>query len=862
MTEKIGLEAVLDDSDFQRGIAEYQKSLDDATKATDEFSTSANESGKATDGVAEGLNSAGSSAKTASSGMADFKAGLDMVTTAIGYVQSVLSSVITDTIEYAMQVQDLSMMLGVNATEASTLIQVADDLRVSQGTLMVAFRTAAKDGITPNIDTLIQLAGQYQAIQDPADRLKFAMDTFGRSGVEMQRILATDVTELRNMAAAVGESGLALDEQGVAAADRMRLALDGIEDASLAVKLRLFDMVSAGVIPAADGAAALVSSLVPAIDNVRMIADAVSSGALSFWDFAAASLGSINPLENYTAAVEAARLATYNASLEENSRVYVLPQVTEATDILAQATAEWAGTADDAAMSVDAMSDEEEYWTDVASAAVDSTTVLEGAVFDLYGKFDEAKMAAQLMSDGLKVLSDSMIEQEKYAAALALAMGQITPAEYANRSAALDNLDAINQLNAGLETGQVTANEWALVLQDGVVTQEELARVTGNAENAIDDLGNIVQPTADELAAAFGAAPVGLTDIYNTVSGIYGTMNMIDGRDIAFSISIEQGGDLPLEWFIPYSPPPIVQGLNMTTEALAETAAGFDILGNAISDMPALPGFGKETPSGDIVSDYWLGMAKSFSGAGGGFGSIFKKRIIDPMTANMDSIDKALKDSLDVLGYDSVEQAQNALQMQGLYGRDTMSAEEIQNIQALINLDKERVKNAEKLAAEQERYNAMLKQQQDLDFLQKQFDLLDMIKEYGLNPEDILGGLQLGLGADVGALMDAMTRAMQEMIARAEDELGIHSPSSVFSGIGKNLMNSLAMSIADFSANPFAAMQNAMAGVTVPAAQQSIMVGGARSMVLNMGGVTITNGVDEQMFSARVERAVIRAMQN
>src|SRR3990170_9165666 len=83
-------------------------------------------------------------------------------------------------------------------------------------------------------------------------------------------------------------------------------------------------------------------------------------------------------------------------------------------------------------------------------------------------------------------------------------------------------------------------------------------------------------------------------------------------------------------------------------------------------------------------------------------------------------------------------------------------------------------------AAEQERILALQRQQQDLAFLQQQLELLDLIREHQLDPADILGGMQLGLQANMSGVLEALTRAMQALIAEAEAQLGIASPSAVF----------------------------------------------------------------------------------
>lgn len=92
---------------------------------------------------------------------------------------------------------------------------------------------------------------------------------------------------------------------------------------------------------------------------------------------------------------------------------------------------------------------------------------------------------------------------------------------------------------------------------------------------------------------------------------------------------------------------------------------------------------------------------------------------------------------------------------------------------------------------------ALQQAQSDLAFLEQQTKLLDLISEHGLNAQDILGGLELGLGADVQGLVQAMTNAIQAIVAQANEQLDINSPSGVFEEIGKYAISGLAAGLAD-----------------------------------------------------------------
>jgi hypothetical protein len=170
------------------------------------------------------------------------------------------------------------------------------------------------------------------------------------------------------------------------------------------------------------------------------------------------------------------------------------------------------------------------------------------------------------------------------------------------------------------------------------------------------------------------------------------------------------------------------------------------------------------------------------------------------------------------------------------------------------------------LAREQERLLRLQKAQQNLRFLQQQLDLLETIKEHGLDAREILGGLRLGIGADTGLLLDAMAGAMEALVDKAEEELGIGSPSRVFEQIGERIMGGLAMGIQEMANLPAMGvdlavrqMINAPALAAPNVIVQPVVTSGPQVNV-EAGGNTITSGMDEALFEIKVTNAVRRAL--
>jgi hypothetical protein len=161
------------------------------------------------------------------------------VVAVVGKVTDEFKKALTSTINYAEQVRDLGRKLGITTEEASRLIQVADDLKVEYGTLTAAFRIALNQGITPNIDGLIKLSEEYQTIPTATGRAQFAMQAFGRQGLEMQKILEQTPATIRAMVDELEGSALIMSGESVQAARDYEIAVDNLNDSWLAFQVTI-----------------------------------------------------------------------------------------------------------------------------------------------------------------------------------------------------------------------------------------------------------------------------------------------------------------------------------------------------------------------------------------------------------------------------------------------------------------------------------------------------------------------------------------------------------------------------------------------------------------------------------------------
>lgn len=137
-----------------------------------------------------------------------------------------------DYMDYAFQVKDFGRIIGATPEEASKLIQVADDVRLSVGSMTAAMRVAIMRGISPTVENLGKLSDAYLAIKDPIERSKFLLDTFGRGGMEMAKLMELGSKAITDMGDSIEGTARLMTEEGIQAATDYYNALDNLGDTS------------------------------------------------------------------------------------------------------------------------------------------------------------------------------------------------------------------------------------------------------------------------------------------------------------------------------------------------------------------------------------------------------------------------------------------------------------------------------------------------------------------------------------------------------------------------------------------------------------------------------------------------------
>lgn len=183
-------------------------------------------------------------------------------------------AIIQTTLDYADQVRGLSRTIGASAEESSKLIQAADDVFVSFDSLSNGMEAAIRKGFKPTIAGLGEISDKYLSIQDPIERTKFLMDTFGRSGADLAPLMEKGAAGIAKMGQAAEDAGQVLSGADLEATLVNKEAVDALHDSIQGLTIAL----------ARDGIPALTNfanAEAGAIQTHNLLNQAVKAGILT-----------------------------------------------------------------------------------------------------------------------------------------------------------------------------------------------------------------------------------------------------------------------------------------------------------------------------------------------------------------------------------------------------------------------------------------------------------------------------------------------------------------------------------------------------------------------------------------------------
>lgn len=264
-----------DPSDFVKDSAKVNSELDKMARGT-----------KTAAGANTGMAQA---TKAASLSITDLRSAYMIAADAARIAGQVWNATGQEFVNYAEQVKNMSRSLGASAEETSRIIQVADDVRISYESLTVAMKTAQKDGVQPNIEGLAKLADQYVAIQSPTERTKFLLDTFGKSGLEMGKLMEKGGDGIRKMSSDINDN-MIMTEKGIKASDDYQRKIDDLNDSVTALSMSIGEKL----VPVMTDAATMANANVTAFTTFGD----VLSGKVKLNDWAASIINANNVYED------------------------------------------------------------------------------------------------------------------------------------------------------------------------------------------------------------------------------------------------------------------------------------------------------------------------------------------------------------------------------------------------------------------------------------------------------------------------------------------------------------------------------------------------------------------------------------
>ena len=130
---------------------------------------------------------------------------------------------------YASEVEKVMRLTGQSAEESSKLLQVSDDLFISQDKLLGALTIAGKK-YDVSTEGIAKLSDEYLGLETAQERNAFAAEHFGKNYTEVVKLLEAGGDTIRNMAANTPE-GLIINEDDISQIRAYRREVDAAKDA-------------------------------------------------------------------------------------------------------------------------------------------------------------------------------------------------------------------------------------------------------------------------------------------------------------------------------------------------------------------------------------------------------------------------------------------------------------------------------------------------------------------------------------------------------------------------------------------------------------------------------------------------------
>jgi len=420
------------------------------------------EIGADTSGLENGLDKVAKGVGGAKFSFTELSSAIGLAKQGAEIAGQIFNATAGEAINYASEVRGLAQAFGLSAEESSKLLQVADDVKVSTGTLQAAFREMAKNGIAPSIDSIKRLATQYQEIDDPAQRAKFALENFGRAGLEMTPILLQSAQAIDQMTESAERSGLVLSGAALDSARNYEIQMDGVQDSLKGLQVT----VGNEVLPTLSNFLEEENKRLALLGQMK---SAIDAGVMSWGEYALVGFR-----------VQAGLQTSDEALAMVNDRLGI---TSAATDIASIATDNYAVEMHNAKLAADELSQ-----TEIDANLAKQATVYSEATQAL-GEFNIGEATRLSIETQIGLINGTITQQD------------------------LERKEAIGFLTKQLELGNITQAQYLdslARLASGAATAAGVVRDLGNAINGLPSSKDIrINVAAQQGEAGLGGdAPV------------------------------------------------------------------------------------------------------------------------------------------------------------------------------------------------------------------------------------------------------------------------------------------------------------------------------------------------------------------
>jgi len=166
----------------------------------------------------------------------------DLIATAALTAANFVRESTQEAFDYDQQIKSLMITTGGTAEATSRLVQTLDDAGIGYDTVTKAMKEMSKDGTEPNIQELARLSDEFKSLNTGAEKGKFLLDNFGKSGESMARAMEMGGDSLLRMYSEM-EGGLIITQSAIDEAETYRMNIDTLNDSWMGFKVTLGNQV-------------------------------------------------------------------------------------------------------------------------------------------------------------------------------------------------------------------------------------------------------------------------------------------------------------------------------------------------------------------------------------------------------------------------------------------------------------------------------------------------------------------------------------------------------------------------------------------------------------------------------------------